>query len=39
MAPIMVPDLLPPSAEVRRAGPLVVASLHDAIAHLAALPR
>jgi len=39
MATIMVPDLLPPSAAVRRAGPLVVATLHDAIEHLAALPR
>ena len=39
MTPIMIPDLVPPGAEVVRAGPLVVASLHEALAHLASLPR
>lgn len=38
MTPIMVPDLLPPSPDVLRAGPLVVKTLHHAIAHLAGLP-
>jgi len=39
MTPIMIPDLLPPSPAVLDAGPLVLATLHDAVAHLAALPR
>ncbi|MEO8487796.1 MAG: HAD family phosphatase [Betaproteobacteria bacterium] len=39
MTPIMIPDLLPPSPEVLRADPLVVATLHEAISHLAGLPR
>ena len=39
MVPIVIPDLKPPSAEVLRSNPLVVASLHEALAHLAALPR
>lgn len=39
MTPIMVPDLLPPSEAVLRAGPLVVDSLHRAVAHLASLPE
>ncbi|HEY8242912.1 MAG TPA: HAD family phosphatase [Casimicrobiaceae bacterium] len=38
MSPIMIPDLLPPSPAVRDAGPLVLATLQDAVAHLAALP-
>ncbi|MFI4924961.1 MAG: HAD family hydrolase [Vicinamibacteria bacterium] len=38
MTPIMIPDLLPPSPAVRDAGPLVLATLQDAVAHLAALP-
>jgi beta-phosphoglucomutase-like phosphatase (HAD superfamily) len=39
MTPIMIPDLAPPSPEVLRARPLVVDSLHHAIACLAALAR
>ena len=39
MTPIVIPDLLPPSADVLRADPLVLASLRDALAHLVALPR
>jgi HAD superfamily hydrolase (TIGR01509 family) len=39
MATIVVPDLLPPSPDVLRADPVVLATLHDALAHLAALPR
>jgi HAD superfamily hydrolase (TIGR01509 family) len=39
MAPIMVPDLLPPSPEVLRANPLVVESLLHALEHLSSLPR
>lgn len=37
MVPIVIPDLKPPSAEVLLAGPLVVASIHEALVHLAAL--
>ena len=37
MTPIMIPDLLPPSPAVLGAGSLVLATLHDAVAHLAAL--
>jgi HAD superfamily hydrolase (TIGR01509 family) len=39
MTPIMVPDLLPPSAELQAAELLIDATLHDVIARLAALPR
>ena len=38
MTPIMVPDCLPPSADLLLAAPLVEASLHDVIARFAALP-
>jgi beta-phosphoglucomutase-like phosphatase (HAD superfamily) len=38
MTPIMIPDLLPPSPTVVDAGTAVLATLHDAIAHLAELP-
>jgi beta-phosphoglucomutase-like phosphatase (HAD superfamily) len=38
MTVLMVPDLVPPSAALMAAGPLVMASLHEARAHLAALP-
>jgi HAD superfamily hydrolase (TIGR01509 family) len=38
MAAIVVPDLHAPSDALRAAGPLVLASLHDVRAHLAALP-
>ena len=38
MPPIMIPDLLPPSPAVLEAGTLVLATLDDAVAHLAALP-
>jgi len=37
MTPIMVPDLLPPSELLLRESPRVVDSLHDVIAHFAAL--
>jgi HAD superfamily hydrolase (TIGR01509 family) len=37
MTPIMIPDLLPPSPAVLDAGTLVLATLDDAVAHLAAL--
>jgi HAD superfamily hydrolase (TIGR01509 family) len=37
MTPVMVPDLLPPSASLLAIEPLVVATLHDVRAHLAAL--
>jgi HAD superfamily hydrolase (TIGR01509 family) len=37
MTPVMVPDLLPPSAALLAAAPLVVATLHEVRAHLAAL--
>ena len=39
MTPIVIPDLLPPSPDVLSSEPLVLATLHDALAHLAALPR
>lgn len=39
MIPIVIPDLKPPSADVLRSEPLVVESIHAALAHLAALPR
>lgn len=39
MTPIVIPDLLPPSPDVLRADPLVLRTLHEALAHLAALPR
>ena len=39
MTPIMIPDLCAPSREVVRTGTLVVDSLHEALAHLASLPR
>ena len=39
MVPIVNPDLKPPSPDVLRAEPLVVESIHAAIAHLASLPR
>ena len=39
MTPIMIPDLCAPSGEVVRTGTLVVDSLHEALAHLASLPR
>jgi hypothetical protein len=38
MTPIMVPDLLPPSDELKAAAPWIDASLHDVIARLARLP-
>jgi HAD superfamily hydrolase (TIGR01509 family) len=38
MTPIMIPDLLRPSADLLAAAPLVEASLHDVIVRLAALP-
>jgi HAD superfamily hydrolase (TIGR01509 family) len=38
MTPIMVPDRLPPSADLLLAAPLVEASLHDVITRFAALP-
>jgi HAD superfamily hydrolase (TIGR01509 family) len=38
MPPIMIPDLLPPSPAVLDAGTLVMATLDEAVAHLAALP-
>lgn len=37
MAVVMVPDLVEPSAELHTAGPLIVRSLREACAHLAAL--
>jgi hypothetical protein len=37
MTPIMVPDLKPPSAELRSLDPLVLPSLPDVRAHLALL--
>ena len=39
MIPIVIPDLKPPSPEVLRSDPLVVESIHEALAILAALPR
>ena len=39
MTPIMVPDMHPPSAALMALEPLVLASLADIPAHLAALPR
>ena len=39
MTPIVIPDLMPPSPDVLRADLLVLATLHDALAHLAGLPR
>ncbi|MBK7081566.1 MAG: HAD family phosphatase [Betaproteobacteria bacterium] len=39
MTPVMVPDLLPPSAALLAIEPLVVATLHDVRAHLAALAK
>jgi HAD superfamily hydrolase (TIGR01509 family) len=39
MPTIMVPDLAPPSPELRALGPLVLASLAHVPSHLAALPR
>lgn len=38
MTPIMIPDQVAPGSAVVLADPLVVASLHEALAHLAALP-
>lgn len=38
MTPIMVPDLLPPSPDLVRAGPMVAESLRHALRHLASLP-
>ena len=38
MLPIMVPDLIPPSAELVALDLIVLPSLHDVLAHLAALP-
>lgn len=38
VAPIMVPDLHPPSPSLRALDPLVLPSLHDVRAHLATLP-
>ena len=37
MTPIMVPDLLPPAADLLAQGVIVHASLHDVAARLAAL--
>ena len=37
MTPVMVPDLLPPSPALLATAPLVVATLHEVRAHLAAL--
>ncbi len=39
MIPIVIPDLKPPSSDVLRSKPLVVESIHAALALLAALPR
>jgi HAD superfamily hydrolase (TIGR01509 family) len=39
MTPVMVPDLLPPSAALLASAPLVVNSLYDVLAHLAALAK
>ncbi len=39
MVPVMVPDLLPPSASLQAIGLLVVATLHEVRAHLAAWAR
>jgi HAD superfamily hydrolase (TIGR01509 family) len=39
MTPIMIPDMHPPSASLIALEPLVLASLADVPAHLAALPR
>ena len=39
MIPIVIPDLKSPSPDVLRFCPLVVESIHDAIALLADLPR
>ena len=39
MTPIMVPDMHPPSAALIALEPLVLASLAEIPAHLAALPR
>ena len=38
MTPIMVPDMHPPSAGLLALGLVVLPSLHDVLAHLAALP-
>lgn len=38
MTPIMIPDIAPPSRDVVRAGARVLASLADAVLHLASLP-
>jgi len=38
MMAIMVPDLAPPSSALLARAPLVLASLTDVLAHLAALP-
>ncbi len=39
MVPVMVPDLLAPSASLRAIAPLVMPTLHEVRAHLAALDR
>ena len=38
MNPIMIPDLLAPSPDLIRAGPMIAASLHVALEHLGSLP-
>jgi HAD superfamily hydrolase (TIGR01509 family) len=39
MTPVMVPDILPPSASLLALEPLVLKTLHDVRAHLAALAK